>query len=127
MSILSALKAKGAKGKNIEEAVKTLPLGGSSGDGALIVTATSDSDLLVLDKTYNEIKNAWLSGKTVIVEYSSIYEDPDYGKIYNQYSQIYDVYEDVATGSQAMSQYTVSTKGYDFNAQAPDEYPQYAY
>lgn len=28
MSILSALKSKGAKGKNIEEAVKTLPVGG---------------------------------------------------------------------------------------------------
>lgn len=31
MSILSALKAKGAKGNNIEEAVKTLPTGGQSG------------------------------------------------------------------------------------------------
>lgn len=31
MSILSALKARGAKGKNIEEAVKTLPIGGGSG------------------------------------------------------------------------------------------------
>lgn len=31
MSILGALKARGAKGKNIEEAVKTLPIGGGSG------------------------------------------------------------------------------------------------
>ena len=60
MSILSALKARGAKGKNIEEAVKTLPIGGESGGGILVVGATYDeqTDVTTLDKTWQEIYDA---------------------------------------------------------------------
>ena len=55
MSILSALKAKGAKGKNIEEAVKTLPIGGGSGGGVLVVNVTTEGQTTTLDKTWQEI------------------------------------------------------------------------
>lgn len=84
MSILSALKAKGAKGKNIEEAVKTLPMsGGSGGDGDIFyvnVTATQPGSLnpsvkcyafytdVVLDKTYSEIVAAIDEGKSVVLK-----------------------------------------------------------
>ena len=60
MSILSALKTKGAKGNNIEEAVKTLPIGGGSGDGAFFVTITMDGQgVFHSDKTFAEIKQAY--------------------------------------------------------------------
>lgn len=60
MSILSALKTKGAKGNNIEEAVKTLPIGGGSGDGAFFVTITMDGQGgFHSDKTFAEIKQAY--------------------------------------------------------------------
>lgn len=58
MSILSALKAKGAKGRNIEEAVKTLPIGGGSGGGVLVVNGTIDGNTMTLDKTWQEIHDA---------------------------------------------------------------------
>lgn len=57
MSILSALKAKGAKGKNIEEAVKTLPAN-ESGSGVLFVNAIPDGQKAVLDHTWKEIHDA---------------------------------------------------------------------
>lgn len=60
MSILSALKTKGAKGNNIEEAVKTLPIGGRSGSEAFFVTLTMDErGNFSSDKTYAEIKQAY--------------------------------------------------------------------
>ncbi len=58
MSILSALKAKGANGKNIEEAVKTLPIGGGSGGGVLVVNGTVDGATITLDKTWKEMYDA---------------------------------------------------------------------
>lgn len=58
MSILSALKSRGAKGKNIEEAVKTLPIGGGSGGGVLVVNGTIDGATMTLDKTWQEIHDA---------------------------------------------------------------------
>lgn len=62
MSILSALKTKGAKGNNIEEAVKTLPIGGENSDGAFFVTITMDDQGgFHSDKTYAEIKQAYNS------------------------------------------------------------------
>lgn len=62
MSILSALKTKGAKGNNIEEAVKTLPIGGESSNEAFFVTITMDGQGgFHSDKTYAEIKQAYNS------------------------------------------------------------------
>lgn len=58
MSILSALKARGAKGKNIEEAVKTLPIGGGSGGGVLVVGVTVDGSTGTLTNTWQEIHDA---------------------------------------------------------------------
>ena len=65
MSILSALKARGAKGKNIEEAIKTLPSGGGSEGEIFIGHATfekvsgesSEFTVSEIDTTYNELKD----------------------------------------------------------------------
>lgn len=71
MSILSALKAKGAKGKNIEEAIKTLPSGGG-GDGTVFVanifavSADGSAYTATSDKTYAEVLTAYEAGKFVI-------------------------------------------------------------
>ena len=68
MSILSALKTKGAKGNNIEEAVKTLPIGGENSDGAFFVTLTMDElGNFSSDKTYTEIKQAYDSEASMYV------------------------------------------------------------
>ena len=67
MSILSALKTKGAKGNNIEEAVKTLPIGGggASTNHFEIVFSTADWSAWSADKTYTELSDAITSGKIV--------------------------------------------------------------
>ena len=60
MSILGALKKRGAKGKNIEEAVKTLPLGGGGSSDILVINSTYDEQTQTetLDKTWQEIWDA---------------------------------------------------------------------
>lgn len=73
MSILSALKARGAKGKNIEEAVKTLPIGGGSGGGnVVIIDATAvlnDTtwEVTSFGSSYNELKELILAKKYIVV------------------------------------------------------------
>lgn len=76
MSILSALKAKGAKGNNIEEAVKTLPIGGSDGGGAgtFFITITKDDKTgdYKADKSFDEVYEAYATGINIaayIVEF----------------------------------------------------------
>ena len=49
MSILSALKAKGAKGNNIEEAVKSMDFGGSGGGAYPYYQIVSNSGVYSLD------------------------------------------------------------------------------
>ena len=69
MSILSALKAKGAKGKNIEEAVKTLPIGGGSDSSIVIANVeidTSNNNAVTCDKTYDELLELYNSGKIIV-------------------------------------------------------------
>ena len=83
MSILSALKAKGAKGKNIEEAVKTLPIGGGSGGGVLVVNTTTEGQTTTLDKTWHEIDTAYKGGFNVIIVVDKSLDDPTYG--YNMF------------------------------------------
>lgn len=78
MSILSALKTKGAKGNNIEEAVKTLPIGGGSNNAFLVNYVYGDSTD-TLDKTFAEIKDAFLNGKSIIVFKDESYDDPEAG------------------------------------------------
>lgn len=59
MSILSALKTKGAKGNNIEEAVKTLPIGGGSDNVLTVIFSSEDSGITyTADKTFSEICEA---------------------------------------------------------------------
>ena len=61
MSILSALKARGAEGKNIEEAVKTLPIGGGSGDNYLwvhLTTTDPNGETYTADVSRTEIMEA---------------------------------------------------------------------
>ena len=86
MSILSALKARGAKGKNIEEAVKTLPIGGGSGGGVLVVNATTEGQTKTFDHTWQEIHDAPIAVmslengtyKTLYVVEETGVEDGDY-------------------------------------------------
>lgn len=70
MSILSALKAKGAKGKNIEEAVKTLPLNGGGSDNSIVIANVeiddSNNNAVTCDKTYDELLELYNSGKIII-------------------------------------------------------------
>lgn len=77
MSILSALKARGAKGKNIEEAVKTLPIGGGGGNSQLMMVNVEVEgtpgmaityQVTDCDKTFNEIKAAMESSQAVFVK-----------------------------------------------------------
>lgn len=78
MSILSALKAKGAKGKSIEEAIKTLPTGGGDGGNSQIMMVNVEVEgipgmaltyvVTDCDKTFNEIKTAMESSKAVFVK-----------------------------------------------------------
>lgn len=84
MSILSALKTKGAKGNNIEEAVKTLPIGGGSGGGNLVLSETvepmpdgSSGEIHTLNATFNDMVDAIQSGKLLVVSRHKYEERPD--------------------------------------------------
>lgn len=94
MSILSALKTKGAKGNNIEEAVKTLPVGGGCGGGNLVLSETvepmpdgSASEIHTLNVTFNDMFNAIQSGKLLVVPRYE-YEEGEVGLSETYYLQI---------------------------------------
>lgn len=71
MSILSALKTKGAKGNNIEEAVKTLPVGNSGGGNLVISETIEESDnntIHTLNVTFNDMANAIKDGNFLVIQ-----------------------------------------------------------
>lgn len=78
----------------------------------LTVNSTTDDGGKILDKTYNEIKAAYLNGVPVIIVDSENYT----------YDLVYGVYEYVDP-----SQYTVSIRNKEYNADNADDYPFYAY
>lgn len=84
MSILSALKAKGAKGKNIEEAIKTLPSsgGGDNKSDVLYVNALDAGGNKISDPshTFAEICNAYDSGKMIFLRL--MYIPVEYGGLH---------------------------------------------
>ena len=115
MSILSALKARGAKGKNIEEAVKTLPIGGGSGGGVLVVNATMEGATITFDKTWQQIYDAPYAVGVIVTE-----QGDDILKMYVSITQtsveqgVYKVYA-VLDGSDSI-----------FIANSADGYPSFS-
>ena len=121
MSILSALKAKGAKGKNIEEAVKTLPLGGGGGGNAPLICAY-DSDNSHIDKKVGEIKSALDAGQNVYYNNS-----PD-GISYNilqQFSINIDEFNNTYTANIMFGSSEFTTESANTLEALLDEYPIY--
>ena len=106
MSILSALKTKGAKGNNIEEAVKTLPIGGGSDNALTVILSTEDSGMTyTADKTFSEIYEALNNyipvfgyscgdGNIIPISFSGGYtytdgEGVEYGNVFFSYISVF--------------------------------------
>lgn len=66
MSILSALKKKGAKGKNIEECIKTLPIGSGSDTNTQIINI-SNKMRVVNDKGEVDVASIYKTGNLAFI------------------------------------------------------------
>ena len=120
MSILSALKTKGAKGNNIEEAVKTLPIGGGS-DNVFLVNYVYGDSTDTLDKTYAEIKDAFLNGKSIIVFKDESYDDPEAGTSTHYVYGVLNLIDEMIN-PEGMYYLTITNMG-TFVANSVDDYP----
>lgn len=106
-----------------EKWVNKAATSGGSG-GVFIVTQIPSSDLL--DKTFNEIKAAFLSGASVFLSYQKVESDPDYGNTQNSYEPLVDIKETVYTNPERTNFYHVFFGQYGYyvyEANSPDDYP----
>jgi hypothetical protein len=94
---------------------------GSSGGGgvALIVNGSDDAEVIVLDKTWEEIKDAFIAGTSVLIHYA----DTEWAD--NQYVLV----NGIANNSGQYYVYLNSAVcGVDsFTASSEDSYPEYAW
>jgi hypothetical protein len=83
----------------------------NGGGGVFNVIATTSGGSTTLDKTYNEILSALLSGKNVII--SSTETDSETGGTYTDYSTVNDIGENYDAGD---IYYSVTTYGYHYTS-----------
>ena len=93
--------------------------GGGGGGSIMIVNESSDGSALVLDKTYNEIKNAMTAGTIVII--SRVYSEEDYYSYENFVASVYDQATPglgreysvcIYTGGETVTYFTYDADGY---------------
>ena len=116
--------------RTIEEAFSQVAEGGSGGNNRFLITATLTGEpgasTWTMDKTFNEIKEAFYSGKTCVVDMEYSY-DEETREVY--YGSVVCV---VLSESQSETSYYVdviySNNGQQgFYASTPDDYPYYSW
>lgn len=93
---------------------------GISSFGSFIVNyVLGDTD--TLDKTYAEIKNALLDGKTVYILKDDSYDDPQYGYTQYDYRIVTSVNAKIGTGTEETARdYFVESSHGNFRAESED-------
>ena len=116
--------------QTIEEAFSQVAEGGSGGDNRFLITATLTGEpgasVWTMDKTFNEIKEAFYSGKTCVVDMSTLYDEETREVCYGSVVCV------VSSESQSETSYYVdgiySNNGQQgFYAATPDDYPYYSW
>jgi hypothetical protein len=78
------------------------------GGGVMYAHYVYDDTVDYIDKTYSELKEAYLSGMNIVCVRDDSNDDPEYGSSSFQYGGLVSLHEDVGTGSQYQSSsYTV--------------------
>ena len=136
MAIVDALnKVTGGHGSTIEEAVKNLSSGGSGSVMVIHTTQTGPDNeghiMLTMDKTWQEIHDAFVSGTTSIMHAEVMRVTPGSNETFTDMIDsalvtMIDYSEDPSMGTDYPA-YTVRMGGDDFVCYSPSEYPTREY
>lgn len=76
---------------------------GGGGGGVMYVHYVFGDNGDYIDKTYSELKEAYLSGMNIVCVRDDSYDDPEHGSSSFQYGGLVSLQENVGTGSQFQS------------------------
>lgn len=103
--------------------------GGSGGDNRFLITATltggSGDSVWTMDKTFNEIKEAFYSGKTCVVDMTYSYAETR--EVYYGSVVCVNLRESQSETSYGVDVIYSSNGQQGFYAATPDDYPEYSW